>query len=175
MQVKQLQSLIENLVVLTRLDEMKEIRMADVNLSEIMMETAEPFREVVESSGRRFDCSIEPDVHVNGEKRTLQQIVSILTDNAAKYCDEGGIVSVCLTGRGKGAQIRVTNTYAEGKDVDTDRFFERFYRQDESHSQGKTGFGIGLSMAREMTERMKGKLNAGYAGDMITFILDLYG
>jgi len=172
-QVKRLQSLIEDLVVLTRLDEMTEINMTELNLSEMIAETVEPFRELIESSGKKFECRTEPDIHVNGEKRTLQQIISILMDNAAKYCDEGGTVSVRLNGKGKGAQVCVSNTYAEGKNVDTDRFFERFYRQDESHYSGKSGFGIGLSMAKEMTERMNGKLNVGTADDMITFTIDL--
>ena len=44
--------------------------------------------------------------------------------------------------RGKGAKIVISNTYAEGKAVDTSRFYERFYRQDESHNSEKSGFGI---------------------------------
>lgn len=53
------------------------------------------------------------------------------------------------------------------------RFFERFYRQDESHSSGKSGFGIGLSMAEEMAERIKGKLNVSYEGETITFSVEI--
>lgn len=112
-------------------------------------------------------------MHVNGEKRTLQQIASILLDNAAKYCDEGGTVTVCLNRKGKGAQLSVSNTYAEGKTADTSRFFERFYREDESHNSAKPGFGIGLSMAKEMSERIKGKLNVCYSGETITFSVEI--
>ena len=168
-QVKRLQSLIENLVVLTRLDEMKEISLTDIDLSSVISETAEPFRSVIESTGRKFDCQIEQDIHIQGEKRTIQQIASILLDNAAKYCDEEGTVSVRLIRKGKGAQLNVANTYREGNNVDTSRFFERFYREDESHHSGKSGFGIGLSMAKEMTERLKGKLEVSYEGDTIIF------
>ena len=168
-QVKRLQSLIENLVVLTRLDEMKEISLTDIDLSSVISETAEPFRSVIESTGRKFDCQIEQDIHIQGEKRTIQQIASILLDNAAKYCDEEGAVSVRLIRKSKGAQLNVANTYREGNNVDTSRFFERFYREDESHHSGKSGFGIGLSMAKEMTERLKGKLEVSYEGDTIIF------
>jgi len=168
-QVKRLQSLIENLVVLTRLDEMKEISLSDMDLSSVIIETAEPFRSVVESTGRKFECQIEKNIHVQGEKRTIQQIASILLDNAAKYCDEEGTVSVQLIRKGKGAQMNVANTYRAGNNVDTSRFFERFYREDESHHSGKSGFGIGLSMAKEMTERLKGKLEVSYEGDTIIF------
>ena len=168
-QVKRLQSLIENLVVLTRLDEMNDIPLSDVDLSSVVSETAEPFRSVIEATGRRYDCQIEQNIHVQSEKRTIQQIASVLLDNAAKYCDEGGAVSVCLIRKGKGAQLNVSNTYQEGKDVDISRFFERFYREDESHHSGKSGFGIGLSMTKEMTERIKGKMEVNCEGDKIVF------
>ena len=172
-QVKRLQSLIESLVVLTRMDEMKEIALTDVDYSAVVLETAEPFRSVIEGAGKSYDCQVPQGIHVKGDKRTLQQIASILLDNAAKYCDEGGNVSVRLSQKGKAAQLCVSNTYAAGKDVDTSRFFERFYRQDESHNSGKSGFGIGLSMAREMTERLKGKLNVSYEKDTISFTVEL--
>ena len=174
-QTARLQSLIEDLVVLSRLDEMKEIQSEDLDFSAIVGETAESFRGVAEQSGKQFMLSAEPDVHVQGDRRSLQQLTTILLDNATKYCDEGGTITVSLTRRGKnkGAALSVSNTYAEGKDVDYTRFFERFYRQDESHNSRKSGFGIGLSMAKEMAERMKGRLKVSYEGDTITFRLEL--
>ena len=172
-QVKRLQLLIENLVALTRLDEMEERAMTDVDLSAAIIETADPFRSIIESSGRKYEFQVEQNVHISGEKRTLQQIASILLDNAAKYCDEGGTVTVHLNRKGKGAQLSVSNTYAEGKTADTSRFFERFYREDESHNSAKPGFGIGLSMAKEMSERINGKLNVCYSGETITFSVEI--
>ena len=152
---------------------MEERAMTDVDLSAAIIETADPFRSIKESSGRKYEFQVEQNVYVNGEKRTLQQIASILLDNAAKYCDEGGTVTVHLNRKGKGAQLSVSNTYAEGKTVDTSRFFECFYREDESHNSAKPGFGIGLSMAKEMSERINGKLNVCYSGETITFNVEI--
>ena len=174
-QIKRLQTLIEDLVVLTRLDEMKESELTDVDLSAVVTESSESFRSVAESTGKRFTADIVPDIHIKADKRGLQQIVSILMDNAVKYCDENGEITVRLESRarGKGAKIVISNTYAEGKDVDTSRFFERFYRQDESHNSEKSGFGIGLSMAKEIADRMKGKLRVNYSGDTISFTVEV--
>ena len=174
-QIKRLQTLIEDLVVLTRLDEMKESELTDVDLSAVVTESSESFRSVAESEGKRFTADIAPEIHIKSDKRGLQQIVSILLDNAVKYCDENGEITVRLESRarGKGAKFVVSNTYAEGKDVDTSRFFERFYRQDESHNSEKSGFGIGLSMAKEIAERMKGKLRVNYSGDTISFTVEV--
>ena len=174
-QIKRLQTLIEDLVVLTRLDEMKESELTDVDLSAVVAESSEPFRSVAENDGKRFTADIAPDIRIKGDKRGLQQIVSILLDNAVKYCDANGAITVRLESRarGKGAKIVISNTYVDGKDVDTSRFFERFYRQDESHNSEKSGFGIGLSMAKEITERMKGKLRVNYSGDTISFTVEV--
>lgn len=172
-QVKKMQSLVEDLVVLTRLDEMKESAGTAVNFSALTRETAEPFVSVIQNDGKTFKEEMEDGLYILGDRRGAQQIVSILMDNAAKYCDAGGCVKLELKSRGKTCSLSVSNTYAEGKDVDFSRFFERFYRQDESHNSGKAGFGIGLSMGKEIVEHMKGQLRVDWKNDIITFTAEL--
>lgn len=174
-QVGRLQSLIEDLVVLSRLDEMQELVLTKTDLSFITNESAESFRRVIEDSGRSLITQIDQDVNVMAEKRSYQQLVSILMDNASKYCDEGGEIHISLSAhnRGKGARLTVANTYVEGKNVDYSRFFERFYREDESHNSKTAGFGIGLSMGKEIADRLGGDLKAGYNGNMIFFELSI--
>ena len=67
------------------------------------------------------------------------------------------------------AKLEVSNTYKAGKNVDYSRFFERFYRKDESHNSQKSGYGIGLSMAQSIVSIVKGKISVHYKGDTITF------
>ncbi|WP_353937180.1 ATP-binding protein [Lactobacillus intestinalis] len=67
----------------------------------------------------------------------------------------------------------ISNTYAEGKNIDYSKFFDRFYREDKSHNNKKSGFGIGLSMARDLVHTFKGKIKVEYHGDMISFIISL--
>ncbi|MBR5336408.1 MAG: HAMP domain-containing histidine kinase [Lachnospiraceae bacterium] len=168
-QVTRLRDLIENLVVLSRLDEMQEPRLSDIDLSAAVTETVEPFRSLIEASGKQLIIDVDPGVKSRSEKRSFTQILSILMDNAVKYCDEGGQIVVSL----KGKKLSVSNTYADGKDVDYSRFFERFYREDESHNSAKAGFGIGLSMAKEMAERLGGTIKVTYSCDMISFNVEL--
>ena len=174
-QVDKMQSLIEDLVVLSRLDEMQDIPLTRIDLSAVTSDTAESFRNVIEDSGKMFDTQIDCDVFAMSEKRSFQQIVSILLDNASKYCDKEGEIAVKLSyiNHGKGARLTVSNTYAEGKGVDFSRFFERFYREDASHNSATAGFGIGLSMGKEIAERLGGKLKVEYKGNMISFVLEI--
>ena len=60
------------------------------------------------------------------------------------------------------------------KAVDYSKFFERFYRIEESHNNKEhKGFGIGLSMAQSMVKLFKGRIFASYKNDTITFTVIL--
>ncbi len=111
------------------------------------------------------------------EERYLRELVNILTDNAVKYCDPAGTITVQLSGgKGKGAKLVVTNPYADGAKVDYSRFFERFYRADSSHCRdARGGYGIGLAMAQDLTALFKGKISVSYAAKKgeISFIVTL--
>ena len=170
-QVGKLQTLIEDLVVLSRLDEMRDLPLTEMDLSALTTETVESLRDVIEGSGRQLIVDIAPGLWGKVERRSFQQLVSILLDNASKYCDENGKVEVKLVPqkRGKGVGLTISNTYAEGKNVDYSRFFERFYREDASHNSAKAGFGIGLSMGKEIVGRLDGKIKVSYADDVISF------
>ena len=121
---------------------------------------------------------IEKDICVNAESSSLGEVVNILIDNAQKYCDSHGKVTVSLEkGKlGQNAILTVTNSYQNGTGVDTARFFERFYREDESHhydKQKKSGFGIGLSMASDLVQAFGGKINANWNKGVMTFTVSL--
>ena len=167
-QVKRLNALVSELVTLSRLDEKDEIKLSDVNATVIVKEQADSFEQVVTTQNKNFERSIADDVIVKAEERSVQELCSILLDNAAKYCDEGGCVKIELTG-GKNARLTVSNDYAAGEGVDYRRFFDRFYREDESHNSKKSGFGIGLSIAQEIARRLGTKIQVNYKNKIISF------
>ena len=124
---------------------------------------------------KTLHTDIADGIHVKGDSKCLYELVNILVDNAVKYCDDHGDIQVSLRRPrlGKGAVVAVTNTYADGANVDYSRFFERFYRGDTSHNSQKAGYGIGLSMAEELTKLMDGKINVSYKAQRITFTVRL--
>ncbi len=174
-QVERMTGLINSLVAMARLEEQPEVVLTDLNFSEIAEDAAEDFKGPVIKDGKQFVMDIQPDIHVKAEEKSLFELVTLLVDNANKYCDEGGTVSVKLSkaNRLSKAHLEISNTYAEGKDVDYSKFFERFYREDESHNNKKSGYGIGLSMARTMVKLFKGNISVSYSGDTITFLVSL--
>ena len=96
-------------------------------------------------------------------------MVSILLDNAVKYSDEGGEISLRVSKAGKRAQIQVFNTCSGAESLDISRLFDRFYRADESHSSAVGGTGIGLSIARATAEAHGGSIRAEIADGGIRF------
>lgn len=175
-QVQRLTGLINGLVSLARLEEQPELVLTDLDFSAIAEDAAEDFKGPVVRDGKEFIMDIKPGVRAKAEEKSLFELVTILVDNANKYCDSEGTVTVSLDWVGrtrKRARLAVSNTYVQGKTVDYSRFFERFYRDDQSHNSKKSGYGIGLSMAESMVRLFKGSISASYKDDTITFTVIL--
>lgn len=176
-QVRRLSNLIQDLIMLSKMGERSQVDLVitDVNLSETVHAVADSFQQLAIDAEKTLTTTIADGIHVKGDSKCLYELVNILVDNAVKYCDDKGTIDVSLRrGRlGKGAVVAVTNTYADGANVDYSRFFERFYRGDTSHNSQKAGYGIGLSMAEELTKLMGGKIHVSYKAQRITFTVRL--
>lgn len=90
--------LVKNLVMLSRLDEgMPLPDKSDFSLSDAAWEAAEPFEMRAKAQGKSYSQNIAPDLNMTGDMAAVQQLISILLDNAFKYSDDGGEIrlSVC--------------------------------------------------------------------------------
>lgn len=172
-QVKRLSGLVNNLLRLARMEESADIVLENVDFSKEAKDVAESMRPVIENADKTLTVSIEEGVIVQAEASNLHELVNILVDNAAKYCDDHGLIRVELYKKGKNAILNVSNDYENADKTDTKRFFERFYREDESHNSGKQGYGIGLSMAEQIVKMFGGKISAATKGKEITFTVTL--
>ncbi len=95
-QVARLTTLINSLVALSRLEEQPDIVLQDVDFSYITEDAAEDFKGPVVRDGKSFVMDITPDIHVKAEEKSLFELVTLLVDNANKYCDPEGTVTVRL-------------------------------------------------------------------------------
>ena len=174
-QVKRLSLLINDLVLLSKISESseKDVKLTDTDLSAAARMGAESFKQMIVDGGKKWELQVEDGIHGLVEPRLFSEIVNILLDNAVKYCDDGGTITVSLHKNKKGKEkiLAVSNHYKDGKAEDYEKFFERFYRGDTSHNSKKAGYGIGLSMARDMARLMKGKLDVEYKDGVITFFV----
>ncbi len=157
-QCLKLSRLIGDLVTLSRLDEENPFpEKAPFSLSDAAWEISEPFASLAKARGKTYACQIQDGVTLTGDKAAVQQMISILLDNAVKYSDEGGAISLTVQRKGKKALMEVYSTCAHPP-ADLDRLFDRFYRGDASHSGAKAGNGIGLSIAKATAQAHGGDL-----------------
>ena len=162
-QIKRLSSLTEKLVFLSRMDEEgSHLSISDFSMSEIVSETVDSFSSVAEAKGKVLRFDIKPDISYRGDISMIQQMVSLLVDNALKYSNEGGEISVSLQESGKSRILKVYNTVTPGSLTpgNLDMLVERFYRNDTSRNSKTGGHGIGLSVVQAIVHAHKGKIHA---------------
>lgn len=169
-QIKRLSALVNNLIRLARMEERGEnLVIKEFSISELAEEMADSFIPLAENENRRISKNIAENIEVNSDRNFVQELLSILLDNAVKYCDDGGEINITLQQSLKSVKIMVSNDYKEGEKTDYRKFFDRFYRADTSHNSGKGGYGIGLSMAEEIVAVIKGKITADWKRGRIIF------
>lgn len=169
-QVDHLNGMIQNLVMIARAQEKEnKSEMSEINVSEAVDGSVSPYEAMTVQAGLTLVREIEPDVTMIADESNIRQLTAILIDNAVKYCDENGTITVALSGTRKGAILSVCNSYAEGENVDYSHFFDRFYREDKSHNIDKGGYGIGLSIAESICSQMGGSISASWKDGIISF------
>ncbi len=169
-QVSRMSGLIQNLVMVSRADEhVRDEEASECDITKAVKETTDTFSPVAQQDGKKIFEAIKENVTMMAADSQIRQLCSLLLDNAIKYCDDDGTVSVILSQKGKGIVLTVSNNYKNGKNVDYSRFFERFYREDKSHNTDKGGYGIGLSIAESIVEQYRGSINVNWKNGIISF------
>ena len=172
-QTKHMGKLINQLLVLAKLDEVQEkSEKQEVDLKQLLEETIEPFEEVATQKKVTLKLHLEEGVTIRVNREQIAQLVSILTENAAKYVNDGGKIVWRLTKTQHGAVLVVKNT-TEKELPDTKRMFDRFYRSDSSRSSKTGGQGIGLSIAKKIVDSHKGSITAKAEDGVVTFRVSL--
>lgn len=171
-QVDRLEGLVRDLMTIVRGEERESVeqQLSDVDVAAVVGKAVDSFKGMAQQNGKNLETSLADGVKLRGSEASIEQLTCLLVDNAIKYCDEGGSIDVHLVPAriGRGCTLSVTNDYAEGADVDYRRFFDRFYRADESH-ENQQGYGIGLSVAESICERYHGSIKASWKAGKITF------
>ena len=160
-QTNRLAELTADLIFLSKMEEENPaLQMQELSLSELVDETAQSFQSLALAKGKRFSASVAPDLQVKGDEKALGKLVSILLDNAMKYSTEGGTVELTLERIGRNARLSVKNSTPPMEKGSADRLFERFTREDRSRNSESGGFGLGLAIAKAVTEAHKGTIHA---------------
>ena len=174
-QTHRLTELTGDLIYLSKMEEdSASLRMQEFSLSELAEETARSFQGPALSQGKDFQPSVAPGIRMIGDEKAVAKLISILMDNAMKYSPEGGSVELTLDKPGRNARLMVKNSAEPMEKGNQDRLFERFARGDGSRSGETGGFGLGLAIAKAVTEVHKGRIRAeSEDGESLTVTVEL--
>ena len=151
--------LVNQLVALSRMDEEGQpLNITEVALGKLVADTIAEFEPLAKERGKTITSNIGKGISYCGDEALLHRLVGIFMDNAIKYCDQGGEISVTLR-RGRQIVLTVENTYAAVGEIELNRLFDRFYRADKAR-KFTGGYGVGLSMAKAIVEKHKGEITA---------------
>ena len=150
-------ALVNDMLELAQSEDTKQkLDFADTNVSQLLEGSILQFEVLAFEKSVLIESDIEADVIAKTHADTLSKILRILFENAIKYSPQGEKIKVCLSQSAQSVSISLTNYGEAIKAEDLPHIFERFYRTDKARKVG--GHGLGLSIAKRLTETLNGKI-----------------
>ncbi len=169
---KRMGSLVEDLLLLARLDQSREMKSEPVNLSELVSDAIESARVAGPLHKINYQNPTE-DIYALGDNDRIHQVVANLLANARTHTPAGTVIDVLVNQSEDGVQIRISDNGPGLGDKDQARIFERFYRADSSRvrTDGE-GTGLGLSIVDAVMRAHAGEVSVeSKLGEGATFTL----
>ena len=161
-------TLVKQLLDLSRAEN-AELVTENIDLSRSVTGEVLPFESVAFEQGLTIESDIAEGIFVSGNRSQLTQVVSILLDNAIRHSSGGDTVTVSLHTEHKQAVLTVTNPSEPIPAEKLARLFERFYRVDEVRNSEEGHYGLGLAIAKAITERHGGNIGVKCEDGKVSF------
>lgn len=156
-EVNRLQLLSESLLTLSESDIQSSF--TSVVLDEVMYQSVRLIGHSADKKQIRITIPSFGDVTVSGDKSKLIELFVILLDNAVKYSDKNSTISISKKIHKKGIEIHIQDEGCGIDENDLPHIFDRFYRSDSARKKQEVGgYGLGLSIAKKITEVHDGQI-----------------
>lgn len=168
-------NLVSELLELSRLSEINEnkTQFSHFSVSDIVNNTILYFESRAFEEQHELEMDIDDGLTMYGDSRKIERLMGILLDNALKYADAQSKIRITLSEQKGYIILTCSNRCAEINHEHISHLFERFYRAEESHSNKKEGFGLGLSIAQAITELHKGEISVSLNDNTVIFKVHL--
>ena len=113
---------------------------------------------LAEQKGLTVKLGNNDDASVEGDEARLRQLFRALLSNAIQYTDAGGTIRIDHTAGEDETNVRIEDTGIGMEPEQLEKIFQRFYRVDQARTRLKGGSGLGLSIAKWITESHKGRI-----------------
>jgi two-component system, OmpR family, manganese sensing sensor histidine kinase len=159
---KQMQSLVDNLLFLIRTDNVTiapQDRKPVISLNELLQNLVSYTESTAQSKQITLETNLTASISVRGDSSKLTRLFSNLLDNAIKYTESGGAVTISLTQVKKFAVVTVEDTGIGIPSEYLPFLFQRFWRSEQDRTQQQEGFGLGLTIAQTIVKQHQGKIS----------------
>ncbi len=159
-EANRMKQLVDELLFLARSDDRQnKLVFSKIDLSELLLSRMLSFEALAFEKGIRLDYDISDDLNIIGHEGNVKQLISILLDNAMKYCGDKGSVYLKAFSLKDRTYVLIENSGDLIDAEDLKHIFERFYRTDKSRSRTEGGYGLGLAIAKTIVDNMHGKIS----------------
>lgn len=168
---KRMQYLTESLLDLSRLENWQDRKQqfSSFSLSRLVETECLYFESLFFEEERELYYQLADSITLSGDENKIKQLVTILLDNALKYSVRGTKTELSLEKSGNKVFLQISNAIEKemGKE-EREKLWKRFYRLEESRSEEK-GYGLGLSIAKEIVRMHQGEIKVESVGKRICF------
>ncbi len=152
--------IIEDLLNVSRIESGRMIlNTSEVEVNQLVEEIANEFRKIITDSKLTFSIDKSSEsLMVAGDEDKLKMVFGNLIDNARKYTNEGGKVSINVEKVNGKAQVTIEDTGIGIAKADIDKLFQKYFRIDSSRSRQVGGTGLGLYVVKKIIELHQGQI-----------------
>ena len=164
--------LVEDLLMLARLDEVAELPHVNVDLQMLARDAVDDARAT--APNRSIDIEVDGGATVVGEAHQLRQVLGNLLRNALMHTPDGTPIEVSVAREDEDVRLEVRDHGPGLPTDDSDALFERFWRAEGGRERGKGGAGLGLAIVAAVVDAHGGRVQAANApGGGASFVVRL--
>ena len=170
-EMKRLLSMTSNILLLSKVEsQVNLLDIEEINISEQIRRCILLLNEKWENKKLNLNLDFD-EYYLEGNSDLLENVWINLLDNAIKFANENGDISVFINKVDDKLSINISNTGSEIKEEDIDKIFDKFYQVDNTHF--KEGNGVGLSIVKKIIDLHNGSINVVSEDNITSFIITI--
>lgn len=147
-----------------------KLTIEEINLKELINQSIGEFKDRFEEKGLQIESNMPEEIKIKADNRYLYRVIENLFSNITKYALENSRVYIDIIKKNNKISISIKNISKERLNISSDELMQRFVRGDKARYT--EGSGLGLSIAKSLTELQGGTFNIHIDGDLFKVVIE---